>query len=244
MNPEQNKPDAAVIIPSAGRGARMGGGIPKQFLEIGGIPVLAHTIRRLLAIACIRKIVIPTSPDLFVRTRATAQWCLDERKQSDDVTVDVIQGGMERMDSVRNGLHALTDDDITIVLVHDAVRPCFPLDAVKQAIDEADASGAAIVAVPVRDTVKMVDGNLNILSTPDRNRVWLAQTPQVFRKDLFSHAYEMLKEKTYIATDDASVVEHAGFPVRVVQGSNENIKITYQSDLNFARLWLESNGAA
>ncbi|MBP3192027.1 2-C-methyl-D-erythritol 4-phosphate cytidylyltransferase [Natronogracilivirga saccharolytica] len=244
MNPEKSNKDAGVIIPSAGTGVRMGGGTPKQFLEINGMPLLAHTIRRILKISCLRKVVIPSSPDLSERTRDIAHEGLESSGLSGSVDIAVVAGGDERMDSVRNGLHALKDDDITMILVHDAVRPCFPLDAVEQAIDEARTSGAAIIAVPARDTVKMVDGNNVITSTPDRERVWLAQTPQVFRKELFVRAYDKLGDKAYLATDDASVVEQAGYPVRVVHGTHDNIKVTYRPDLQFAGIWLKANGEA
>ena len=244
MNPENSNKDAGVIIPSAGTGSRMGGGTPKQFLEMDGVPMLAHTIRRILKISCLQKVVIPSSPELSERTREIARECLESSGLSGSVKIAVVAGGAERMDSVRNGLHALKDDIITMVLVHDAVRPCFPLNAVERAIEEARTSGAAIMAVPARDTVKVVDGNNVITSTPDRDRVWLAQTPQVFRKELFARAYDELGDKAYLATDDASVVEQAGYPVRVVHGSHDNIKVTYRPDLEFAGIWLKANGDA
>ncbi len=232
-------PSTGVIIPSAGRGARMGSDQAKQLQSINGNPILAHSINRILLLESVRHLVIPTSPDLSQVTRNIVSQCLHESGRAGEVTADVISGGAERMDSVKNGLMHLMGTHAELVLIHDAVRPCFPLDAVKEAIRLALAHGAAILGIPASDTVKVVREG-QVVSTPDRKLVWLAQTPQVFRKEILIDAYKKAEKMGFDATDDASLAEFAGYPVYMVKGSQENIKITYPSDLFFAEKWIKS----
>ena len=230
-----------VIIPSAGKGARMNSGLPKQMLEIGGVTILGHTINRILAIDTIRHLVIPASDEWFDLSLQIARRSLEQSRKGDLVQVDVIPGGSERMFSVKNGLSKLRDIKMDVVMVHDAVRPCFPVDAVNRLVMEAMHKGAAILAVPARDTVKLVDDDRRITSTPDRSKVWLAQTPQAFRREVLFDACEKACADGFLATDDASMAEFAGYAVHVVEGCQENIKITYPADLLFAEKWLELN---
>ncbi|MDG5768164.1 2-C-methyl-D-erythritol 4-phosphate cytidylyltransferase [Balneolales bacterium ANBcel1] len=231
-----------VIIPAAGSGTRMGSGQVKQLLSLRGRPVLAHTVHRLMMLETVRYLVIPTSPELIQTTRNIASQCLREAGREKDVILDVIHGGDERMDSVKNGLLHLMGSSADVVLIHDAVRPCFPLNAVREAIRLALSNGAAILGIPASDTVKVVrDGQ--VVSTPERKSVWLAQTPQVFRKDILVDAYKKAEKSGFKATDDASLAEFAGYPVYMVRGSQENIKITYPSDLFFAEKWVQSHSA-
>lgn len=231
-------PSTGVVIPSAGQGTRMRSGPAKQLLIIGGATILGHTVRRILELPGVRHLVIPTSPDLVEETWKIVNGCLDQQGNTQLLTVDVIIGGKERMDSVHKGLMYLEKTDAELLLIHDAVRPCFPLDAASQALRTAHAEGAAILAIPSRDTVKVVDSQRRIVGTPDRKTVWFAQTPQVFRKELLLDAYVKAEKAELVATDDASLVEFAGYTVHIIPGSHENIKITYQSDLLFAELWL------
>ncbi len=214
--------------------------LPKQFMPIGGLTVLGHTITRILQIEQVRHLVIPASGNVSDRVRDIAAGCIAARKTG-NVLLDVVPGGKERMDSVWNGLLALMESGVELVMVHDAVRPCFPMDAVTRALEKAASEGAAILAVPARDTVKLVDDSGVIASTPDRRRVWLAQTPQIFRTEVLLDANEKARAAGFAATDDASLVEHAGFPVHVVEGSHDNLKITYPADLFFAEQWLRKN---
>lgn len=230
-----------VIIPSAGKGARMNSGLPKQMLEIDGVTILGHTITRILAIDTIRHLVIPASGEWLGRSLQIARRSLEQSRKSDLVQVDVIPGGAERMYSVRNGLSRLMDEKVDVVMVHDAVRPCFPVDAVNRLVAEAMVKGAAILAVPVSDTVKLVDQDRRITATPDRSNVWLAQTPQAFRRQILFESCEKACKDGFLATDDSSMAEYAGYAVHVVEGSQENIKITWPPDLFFAEKWLKLN---
>lgn len=231
-------PSVGVIIPSAGRGSRMDSGLPKQLIRIGGTTILGHTITRILQVPQVRHVVLPASDDIRQEVRDIATGCIDATGMTGKVCVDVVAGGKERMDSVGCGLQILEKCSVALVMVHDAVRPCFPLDAVVRAIGVAANDGAALLAVRARDTVKMVNEAGLVDATPDRRKVWLAQTPQVFRTDVLVNAYEIARHKGFTGTDDASLAECAGFPVSVVEGDPDNIKITYPTDLFYAEQWL------
>ncbi len=234
-------PPTGVIIPSAGRGIRMGSGLPKQLQTIGGKTVLAHTLTRIMALEPVCHLVIPCFPEGMATTRQIAVDCLEKAQKTDTILLEVIPGGSERMHSVERGLERLMKTGSELVLVHDVVRPCFSLEATVEVLAKADSGGAAILAIPSRDTVKMVDEHHRVTATPDRKNVWLAQTPQVFRKEVLCDAYEKAKTIGVTATDDASLVESAGYPVYVVESSQENIKITYPADLYFVEQWLKTH---
>ncbi len=219
----------------------MDSGQPKQLMQIGALSILGHTITRILRVEAVRHLVIPSSADMADTVHGIAAKCIETARRTGQVMLDVVPGGKERMDSVGNGLQALQGSGVELVMVHDAVRPCFPLDAVAEALQLAASDGAAILAIPARDTVKLVDESGRITETPDRRNVWLAQTPQVFRIEVLLNAYKKAAETGFVATDDASLVEHAAHPVRVVEGSQDNIKITYPADLFFAEHWLNQN---
>jgi 2-C-methyl-D-erythritol 4-phosphate cytidylyltransferase len=217
----------------------MDSGLPKQLMLIGGTTILGHTISRILQIPQVRHLVIPATGDIRDKVCDIAAGCIAAAGLTEKVRLDVVGGGKERMDSVGNGLQILDRSGVELVMVHDAVRPCFPLDAVARAIRVAASEGAALLAIPARDTVKLVDGAGVVETTPDRRRVWLAQTPQIFRTAVLAKAFEMARQSGFAATDDASMAERAGFEVRVVEGSPDNIKITYPADLFFAEQWLD-----
>ncbi len=219
----------------------MDSGQPKQLMQIGALSILGHTITRILRVEAVRHLVIPSSADMADTVHGIAAKCIETARRTGQVMLDVVPGGKERMDSVGNGLQALQGSGVELVMVHDAVRPCFPLDAVAEALQLAASDGAAILAIPARDTVKLVDESGRITETPDRRNVWLAQTPQVFRIEVLLNAYKKAADTGFVATDDASLVEHAAHPVRVVEGSQDNIKITYPADLFFAEQWLNQN---
>ena len=221
----------------------MDSGQPKQLLQIGSMSILGHTISRILLVDAVRYLVIPSSADIADTVHEIAANCIETARKTGQVMLDVVPGGKERMDSVSNGLQALEGSGVELVMVHDAVRPCFPLDAVAEALRLAASDGAAILAIPARDTVKLVDESGRITGTPDRRNVWLAQTPQVFRIEVLLNACNKAAGTGFIATDDASLVEYAGHPVRVVEGSQDNIKITYPADLFFAGQWLKQNSS-
>lgn len=203
----------------------MGGHIPKQFLVLGGVPILVHSLRVLESVPAVEQIILAV-PD------ADREYCLREivtRYQFTKVT-RIVVGGDRRQDSVRHGLQEV-GEQANLVLVHDAVRPLITRDLVERVIRRAGEIGGAIVAVPMRDTVKEVGPEGVIAATLDRGRLWLAQTPQVFRVKVLREAHRKAHLERFHATDDAQLVEWLGHPVAVVEGSDENLKITRPQDL-------------
>ena len=224
---------AAVILPAAGSGSRMQTDVPKPFLEIGGKAILWHTIRVFCQVPEVRQVIIATSAAYIGQAREITD-SLD-KEFAGKVSFHVREGGRERLHSVHLCAGHLSDVDL--VAVHDAVRPFVSPEEIRACFDEARRSGAAILAVPARDTVKVVDQN-RITETADRSRLWLAQTPQVFKRQTFLDACEKAIASGINFTDDASMVEHNGGNVSVVQGSYSNIKITYPQDYQMAETML------
>lgn len=186
-------------------------------------------------------------PQLASIVLVVAGECLDEaatlvaRYGPWPVPVHLARGGMERQDSVAAGL-ALLDPSVDLVIVHDAARPFVSLACVTSCIRAAQENGAAIAAVPARDTVKVVGGDGAIVRTLDRQTIWLAQTPQVFRLPLLQQAYAQARQDGYLATDDAALVERIGATVHVVPGEPTNRKITTPDDLRWAEWYLQAEG--
>jgi 2-C-methyl-D-erythritol 4-phosphate cytidylyltransferase len=216
---------AVALVPAAGRGLRMGTSTPKQFLALGGLPVLVHALRVLEAASCISEIVlaVPETDRDYCRREIASRHRLQKITQ-------ILAGGAHRQDSVRLALDAVPES-ATIALVHDAVRPFPTVEAVERVVESAARHGAAIVAIPVRDTVKQVDQGRFIQATIDRRPLWLAQTPQAFRLGLLQEAHRKAALEGFQATDDAQLIEWLGYRVAVVEGSYENIKITRPEDL-------------
>lgn len=205
----------SVIITAGGMGKRMGG--PKQFLNIMGKPMVLWTIEAFKNTKCIDEIIL-----------VVAEEFMDEALK---FGLPTAKGGQERSDSVRNGLE-LVSDSSDIILIHDGARPLVTSEIIKSAIAEARNSGAVVVGVPVKDTIKKVGScELVVVSTPDREFLWQAQTPQAFKRDIIIEAYKKAKGP---ATDDSKLVEDLGLQVKMVMGSYENIKITTPDDLVFA----------
>lgn len=220
------------LIPAAGAGRRMGGGTSKQYLSLAGRPILAQTLTLFQNHPAIDNIVLIAPPDeiSFCRDEIVAPYAFDK-------VSDVVAGGRERQDSVRNGLRACAADADDIVLIHDGVRPLLPPELIDAAITTAARTGAGLVAVPVKDTIKIVRDGL-VTSTPERSSLWQAQTPQAFRFQLIASAHEKAYKEGYLATDDAQLVEWLGLPVTIVQGSYRNLKITTPEDLQLAESFL------
>ncbi len=216
---------AAAIIPAAGSGTRMQASLPKQYLELSGRPVLIHSIAAFDHCAEIERIVIAVAADRLDSTRRL----LEEYRLG--AKTEVIAGGRRRQDSVRAGLDQL-GDDIDIVLVHDGARPLVAGDVIRRCLDEAGRSGAAIAAVPVKDTLKRGDTDRRIAATVDRDGLWQAQTPQAVRLSLLRRAFAAAGDVD--VTDEAMLLEIAGIPVSLVMGSESNIKITRPEDLIMA----------
>lgn len=217
---------AAAIIAAAGESRRMAG-IDKMLAPVAGKPVLAWAVEPFERAAAIQSIVLVLRADLLEQGRRLAQ----ERRWRK--VVAVTPGGARRQDSVKAGLDALPPCDW--VLVHDGARPCVTEAMIGRGLEAAQATGAAIAAVPAKDTIKVVGSDHVVCETPDRSALWLVQTPQVFRYDILRDA---CARPSGDVTDDASLVEQAGHRVRVFMGAYENIKVTTPEDLALAELFL------
>jgi len=217
------------IIPAAGQGVRMGA--KKQFLKLDGIPIFVHTLRKFVACPDVDEIFMAAPREDI----AAIEDILRTEKLSKEVTV--IPGGTRRQDSVENCLEVLFPDT-ELVAVHDAVRPLVAVPLISAVIAEAARSGAAILGILSVDTVKQVE-RTRILSTIPRERIVLAQTPQVFRYSILRQAFAKAREDSFHGTDEASLVEHLGGEVTVVPGAVSNIKITTPEDLDLAHFYLE-----
>lgn len=218
----------SVILPAAGLGTRMGE--RKQFLLLDGAPILVHTLRKFAASALVDEIVVATRRENVEQVSAMAA-------QVNSKPIRVVEGGETRQQSVENALRSLAAD-IDVVAVHDAVRPFVSLDVIEKVIREAEKTGAAIVGIVPVDTVKQVHLH-SIRSTIPREKLVLAQTPQVFRKSLLEEAFALAAQDSFTGTDEASLVERLDrVEVSVVQGSDRNIKITKPGDLALAELFL------
>lgn len=203
----------------------MGGSVPKQFLALGGQPLILYSLRVLQASPVIGEVILAVP-------QSEMDYCFTEivAKHRFTKVTKVVPGGQERQDSVRHALEA-THDDVDVVLVHDAVRPFFTPRMVAEVVATAHAKGAAIIALPMKDTVKQVGADHIIERTVDRQSLWLAQTPQAFRRDWLLAAHRKAHEEGVRATDDAYLIEWYGYPVSVVEGSGENIKVTRPEDM-------------
>ena len=193
----------------------------KQYLEIGGIPVLLRAVLPFLVDPRIHQVVVVLPAD---DVEAPPPWLAS-------LGVRIVAGGAERGDSVRNGLAAV-EDDVDFVLVHDGARPFVSPGVIERVLDAAPR--AAIAAIPVTDTIKQVDEDGTIAGTPDRARLWQAQTPQGFPRAGLVRAYDRAREDGIAATDDAALYERYVGPVRVVTGSYRNLKVTRPADLAVA----------
>ena len=223
------------VVPAAGSGQRMASELPKQYLEIAGRPLLDHALQALLGCADVRGVMVALAPDDPHTGKVPSL---------NDPRVATVAGGAERADSVLAALRALSamaaPDDW--VLVHDAARPCLAgedLMALIAAVVECDCGG--LLAQPVNDTVKRVDGDLKVMDTVDRRTLWRAQTPQMFRLADLSDALERMQGQGELVTDESSAMEQAGYQVQVIPGSARNLKVTVPEDLMIAEYYLKAN---
>ncbi len=215
-------------------GKRMGAGSNKQYLMLDGMPILARTVQTFQEADCIDAIylVSPEQEIPFCRSEVVERYGFTKVRA-------IVPGGSERQHSVYNGLRAIEGiqpDDI--VLIHDGVRPFVSVQMLEDATAAAREGGACVVAVPVKDTVKVVREGV-VTATPPRETLWLAQTPQGFRYDLIRAAHDQAAAEGFLGTDDASLMEWQGQPVRVVQGDYRNIKITTPEDMILAEAFLK-----
>ena len=222
----------AVIIPGAGTGSRTGLKTPKPFIRISGFPLILFSLRtfqRHRSVALLQPVLPKAFFPAFQR-RILDKYPLSKCRPP-------VRGGRERQDSVFNGVKALPED-IEIVVVHDAARPFVNSAVISAVINAAARDGAALAAIPAQDTLKRAGRGLLVKATVDRSRLWQAQTPQAFRTSLLREAHLRAASDGYRGTDDASLVERLGQPVRIVQGSSRNLKVTTPDDIALARVLL------
>ena len=222
------------LVPAAGMGKRMGASINKQYLLLGGKPILARTLELFQQADFIDEVypIVPQEEIDYCRVNIVEKYGITKVRQ-------IIAGGAERQNSVLNGLRAVAMSTAGIVVIHDGARPLVPLSAVRRSVELAAEHDGALVAVPAKDTVKIVKGAF-VISTPPRDSLWLAQTPQTFRYGIIRHAYETAEAEGFIGTDDASLLERTGKKVHIVIGDYRNIKITTPEDLTLAEAFLNS----
>ncbi len=216
MNASENY----AIIVAGGSGLRMGSDIPKQFLELGGEPVLMHTIRKFhQAIdGIVIKLVLPEAQQEY--------WSTLCRNYRFELPHEVVNGGASRFQSVRNGLNSIAGIS-GIVAIHDGVRPFVSWDIIRRSFSVAGEQGNATVAVPLKDSIRVLEKDHS--RAVERTAYRIIQTPQTFRLELIKKAFETPELPVF--TDDASVLEHAGHMIHLIEGSYENIKITTPEDL-------------
>jgi 2-C-methyl-D-erythritol 4-phosphate cytidylyltransferase len=222
----------AALIPAAGQGQRMGLDIEKQFLHLGGKPLLAYTLARVEAAPTIDRIVVivPAGRETF---------CYQEIVEPGGLrkVTHIVAGAETRQRSVMAGFGCL-DKDVDVVVIHDGARPFVTPALIQAAINAAVANGCAVAAIPESDTLKRVSREGAVIETVDRRNLWRAQTPQAFRRSILQCALAYAAQHNLDATDEASLVESLSWPVRIFPGSAWNFKITSPDDLALAELVL------
>jgi 2-C-methyl-D-erythritol 4-phosphate cytidylyltransferase len=224
------------LVPAAGTGTRLGDSLPKQYLDINGQPLIVHTLQALARVSRIEKIIVVLSPEdqhwRGLVANDSASWrALATRVE----TINV--GGKSRRDSVLNGLNTMPDGENknTWIMVHDAARPCIRSELIEQFIDELENdSVGGLLALPLSDTIKLDDGNLRVAKTLSREKIWRAQTPQMFKFHLLQKALIASPN----ATDEAEAIEATGHQPKLVMGDSANLKVTYATDLKLAKMLL------
>ena len=227
----------SVVFPAAGQAHRMQVGLNKVFLTLAGKPMLLRTLLTFSKVPDVGELTIAVGADevepvtsLLGCVKGLAPW-------------RVVEGGTERQYSIRNGL-ALVSEEADIVLVHDAARPLIRRDTIEELIRIVRAKGAAIIAVPEKNTIKIAAEDGTVAATPPRSSLWQVQTPQGFRKDILMEANRKADEDGFLGTDDASLVERLGVPVRIVRGEDSNIKVTTPEDMVVAEAILRNDMGA
>jgi 2-C-methyl-D-erythritol 4-phosphate cytidylyltransferase len=226
------------IVMSAGKGVRFGTDTPKQYMELAGMPVICHSLK-VMEESFLDEIIIVTGfgDEEYVRDNFVRFYGISK-------VTEIVPGGAERFNSVRNGLEAISfsgkEDEEVYVYIHDAARPMLTLDLLNRLKEDVLKYGAAIAAVPAKDTIKVVDDEGNVVTTPKRSTLWNVQTPQAFRLKGIMEAYnEMGRDGNAFVTDDAEVMErYSSLPVHITEGDYKNIKITTPEDIFIAEKYL------
>lgn len=226
----------AAIIPAAGAGTRMEGDIPKQFMELDSRPILITTLTVFENWSGVDEVIVAVPANEQERM---SEWV--DRYNLGKIS-QIVSGGPRRQDSVYNGLKTV-GEEVDIVLVHDGVRPLVTPQILQSCAEKASHTGAAIAAVPIKDTVKEAGDEKTVLRTLDRGRLWSVQTPQGFRREILVKAMEQAARDSFTGTDEASLVERLDIPVSIIEGSYENIKITTPEDLLLAKFIINTRRA-
>ena len=211
----------------------MGSKIPKPYLLLNGKSVLERTLSCFRELNSLQQVIVSTSESFSDQTSEI----LDRLFK--DIDTVVVEGGERRQDSIYNAFQKVSDS-VQYIAVHDAVRPFIKAERIKDCLITSAEMGAAIIGVPVNDTIKQVNNDGVIRNTPDRSKLWQAQTPQIFRKDLYREAYQHACDNNINVTDDASLFEASGKDVKVIEGDRENLKLTYPVDFRIAEMLLGS----
>ena len=224
----------SAVVVAAGKSSRMNMDTNKQYIEIGGVPVLARTLLAFQNCDKVREIIVVVNGQdiLFCKQEIIDNYDLDKVKK-------LVAGGEERQESVYNGLIEVSEK-CDIVLIHDGARPFVREESIYESISAAFEYGASCVAVPSKDTIKSADDDGFVNRTLDRKKLWIIQTPQAFRYELIMDAHRKAMEDGFKGTDDAVLVERLGLPLKLVMGSYDNIKITTQEDLIIGEAIAES----
>jgi len=228
----EKKWTAAAVIAAGGTGTRMNAGAPKQFLEIGGRSILLRTVENVLSVERVSQVVIALPAEHIPEARSILS------RQPMRMEVDCVPGGSNRQESVHCGVRRVRPG-IDIIMVHDAVRPFCDRDVMESVLEAAMEKGAAIPGLPATETIQRVSRKGRVLSTPPRRELYAIQTPQAFHAEILRTALEQAAGEGFTGTDESSVVRWAGYPVYVVAGTPDNIKITRPMDLEFAELLLK-----
>jgi len=221
----------AAVVPAAGSGLRMKGEEPKQFLSLGRRPVLIHTLQTLVACPRLAGLVVVAPEDAVAEVVKMIGAYGVGKVQA------VVAGGPTRQDSVRLGVAAL-DESFDYLIIHDGVRPLVDQETIERVMDAAREFGAATAGLPAQDTLAEVDRRRNVVSLPERSKVWQIQTPQGFWRPILLEAQSLAEDEGFQGTDEAGLVVRLGKKVRIVEGSPLNIKITTPQDLRLARALL------
>lgn len=219
----------SAVITAAGIGKRMNTGMPKQYINLRGMPILAYTIDRFEKCSSVDEIIIVSGKrDIdYVRRDIVEKYGFSKVKK-------ITEGGSERQYSVYNGIKC-TDKKSDVILIHDGVRPFVSTEFIDKIILETLEYGCCVLGTRVKDTIKKCDHRGKIVETPDRNTLWIAQTPQSFKAEIIRSVYKKAEEEGFLGTDDSMLAEKYGYSVKMTEGDYSNIKITTPEDLYFGQ---------
>ena len=221
------------IFPAAGKSRRMQSIKNKNFMKLDGVPILIRTLKKFSQSKKIDELIVAVAKSEF-------EIVVEMLSRVEDLKpFQVVVGGSERQYSIANALKVI-DKDCKIILVHDAARPLISVETIDKVIDAARNFGAAIAAVPEKNTIKIVDEENFVKDTPDRSKLFSIQTPQGFKKEILLQAYEQAAKDDFLGTDDSSLVEKIGVKVKIVESDYQNIKITTPEDILIAESFLKA----